>query len=190
MGNIEKVLKDESQLLTLTGYKKAEFEKICEYFRKAYNSYINHYQIDNGKIRLRKVVKERKNATLPSDEHRLLFVLYYIKLNPLQHQIAFQFGMNQAQVSRKLKSLLPILERALNEYLVENKVQLEQNPMRIHYKTKEEGQILLDVTERPIQRSMDEEQQRLDFSGKKKTLRKKSSVEQPQRIYFIRKPDL
>lgn len=190
MDKVEKLLKDDSLLLSLTGYKKAEFECLCSYFRKEYDSYISHYQIDSGKLRTRKAVKPRKNATLPSHEHRLVFVLYYMKLNPLQSQIAFQFDMTQSQVSRKLKCLLPILESSLNLYLVENDVQIEQNAQRIHYKVNDKEQVLLDVTERPIQRSMDNEQQREDFSGKKKALRKKSSSVVSTRIHFIRKPDI
>ena len=188
--DIEKLLKNESQLLSLTGYTRMEFEELGRYFEKEYTSYIGHYQIDNGKIRTRKHKKQRKNATLPTNLDRLFFVLYYLKLNPLQSQMALQFDIHQSQISRKLNCLLPILERALDLYLIENEVSIEQNPKRIGNKVKDKERILLDVTERPIQRNMDNEQQREDYSGKKKALRKKSSTVVSQRICFVRKSDI
>jgi hypothetical protein len=185
--NIDKILKVEKDLLALTGYKSSEFLTLCSFFSKAYESFIKSNLIDSKKKRERQTRKPRKNALLPTDEHRLFFVLYYQKLNPIQSQMALQFNMDQSQVSKRVSQLLPLLEKALDEYLVENDCQIEQNPKRIGYKTQNEEEIVLDVTERPIQRSLDNEQQREDFSGKKKTLRKKSSAVITTRIHFVRK---
>lgn len=185
--DIDKILKSEKELLSITGYKPEEFIMLCSCFTNTYASFINSNLIDSKKPRKRQVRKIRKNALLPTDEHRLLFVLYYLKLNPIQSQMAFQFGMEQSQVSRKLNQLLPLVEKALDDYLVNNQCQIEQNPQRIGYKIQNEEEILLDVTERPIQRNLDNEQQREDFSGKKKTLRKKPSTNISTRILFVRK---
>jgi hypothetical protein len=169
--DIKQVLEDEVQLLALTGYKIEEFKLLCEYFSEVYKEYISHRLVDSKKARERQVRKARKNALLPTDEHRLLFVLYHLKLNPIQSQLGFQFGMDQTQVSKKLSLLEPILETALDAHAKVKGIVIETNPCRISTKIKGKEEVIVDVTERPIQRSADYEQQKEDFSGKKKTLR-------------------
>lgn len=171
---IEKVVKDEKVLLSLTGYTIKEFGRLSVHFRATYEQFIKSELLDSNKARQRQVRKVRKNALLPTHEHRLLFVLYRQKLNPLQTQLGVQFGLNQPQVSRVLGKLEKVLGAALDSYLVENQVEIQTDPTDIADKVNGLEEVIVDVTERPIQRSMDAAQQKADYSGKKKTLRKKS----------------
>ncbi|RMF00632.1 MAG: transposase family protein [Bacteroidetes bacterium] len=55
----------------------------------------------------------RPTRTLSRDEDKLFFILYFFKTNALQEAMALQFEMNQAQVSRWIKVLLPVLSRSI-----------------------------------------------------------------------------
>ncbi len=48
-------------------------------------------------------------------EDKLLFILFYYKVHPLQEVIAAFFGMSQGRANEWIHKLSPILERALGE---------------------------------------------------------------------------
>jgi hypothetical protein len=100
---------------------------------------------------------------LPKSEDKLLFVLYYLKTNPLQEVMAQAFNMRQPKVSFWLGLLLPMLEQALSraEALPERQTE------RLARAVAGQRRLLLDGTERPIPRSTDAETQREHYSGKK-----------------------
>ncbi|MGF1528526.1 MAG: transposase family protein, partial [Candidatus Competibacterales bacterium] len=50
-----------------------------------------------------------KNCPLPLPEDRLLFVLVYLKQNPLQVLLAWLFGLTQPKAHQWLHVLLPVL---------------------------------------------------------------------------------
>lgn len=98
---------NEKALLAHTGLNRAEFERLCVFFDDAWQNYIRYYTLE-GKPRERQSNprRARSNATLPAAEDKLLFVLYYLKTNPLQEVLAAAFGMRQPHASFWL-GLLP-----------------------------------------------------------------------------------
>lgn len=154
------------KVLSHTGLKASEFETLLESFSERWHHYISHYTLE-GKVRQRKVHKVRSNGILPTAADKLLFILYHHKTNPLQETLATVFGMEQPHANQWLKLLKPILQ----DTLVRQGVVPERNAERLNRVLQEVDKVLIDGSERPIQRSGDAETQREDFSGKKKTLR-------------------
>lgn len=152
-----------NQVLALTGFKPAEFTQVCVHFGQKWHHYILHYTLE-GKMRNRQVRKERANSQLPSLEDKLLFILYYLKNNPLQENLAVTFGLKQPHANFWLKLLRPRLEESLSAL----EVLPTRNSAQLVRKVSELERILIDGTERPIQRSLDYETQKEYYSGKKK----------------------
>jgi hypothetical protein len=107
-----------------------------------------------------------RKPVLRSDADRLLFILFYFKIYPLQAVQGFFFGMSQAQACEWIHRLTPILNQALGFE--------KQLPAR---KAADVTQVLracpglefiIDGTERPIQRPKDKARQKEYYSGKNK----------------------
>ena len=57
-------------------------------------------------------------CSLAGSTQKLLFILTYLKENPRQHYQGQLFGMQQPRVSKWIKVLLPLLEKALKQLKV------------------------------------------------------------------------
>lgn len=152
-------------LLAHTGLKPEEFETLCQPFGEVWQGYIRYYTIE-GKPRQRQS-RGRQNETFSSVEDQLLFVLYYLKTNPLQEVLAAAFGLRQPHASTWLKLLLPLLEQTLS------RVQAlpERHSERLARAVANKKRVLIDGTERPVGRSTDYETQKEHYSGKKNAIR-------------------
>lgn len=105
-------------------------------------------------------------ARLTRPEERLLFILVYFKLYPIQAVQGFLFGLSQAQAWTWIHRLTPVLNVALGtEQQLPNR-----QPARLNHVLRQcRGlEFILDGTERPIQRPQDTPRQRSCYSGKKK----------------------
>ena len=161
---------NEKALLAHTGLKPAEFEALCVFFDEAWQRYIRYYTLE-GKPRARRS-KARRNSTLPTTEDKLLFVLYYLKTNPLQEVLASAFSMRQPKASFWLGRLLPTLAEALRRTDCLPERQSERLGRALLGRALvDQKRLLLDGTERPVARSTDYETQREHYSGKKNATR-------------------
>ena len=115
-----------------------------------------------------------RKARLFRIEDKLLFILIYVKLYPLQAVLGFLFGVSQPQANAWIDTLTPLLRDALarGSHLPER----NGNRLAEVLAATEELVALLDGVERPKQRPKDPEQQRADYSGKKKGQRRKNVV--------------
>jgi hypothetical protein len=86
---------------------------------------------------------------LAQPEDRLLFILYHLKGNPIQELMAITFEMTQPQVSVWIKLLSKLLEAALER----QKLLPERKVEQLKQLLEGEDTILMDGTERQIQRS-------------------------------------
>jgi len=66
----------------------------------------------DGKPRTARRFTTYKNCPLPTLEDRLLFVLVYLKTNPLQVAHEIMFGLPQGKTNQWLHVLLPVLRTA------------------------------------------------------------------------------
>jgi len=152
-------------LRSLTGLSSEAFAKLVASFERAHEAYLEEQDRQRERPRQRHRGGGRKSA-IPIIEDKLLFILVYFKIYPLQEVQGLLFSMSQPQANFWIHRLTPILNQALGYEM--------QLPAR---KPADLEQVLevcpglefiIDGTERPIQRPKDPERQRQYYSGKKK----------------------
>jgi hypothetical protein len=154
---------NEKSLRSHTGLNSGEFEALLATFTNELLLYLSKFTLE-GKMRQRKA-NPRCNSKFKSLSDMLLFILYYFKTNPLQEVLAKQFSMDQPQAQRWIKLLRQILLKALKTEGVLPKRSVNS----LNNIIKEHDRIIIDVTERAVQRSVDEDIQKEHYSGKKST---------------------
>ena len=129
-----------------------------------------HYVDRDG--RQRQYGAGRSASTLVPLEDKLLFILYYVKIYPLQEILAFAFGMVQSTANEWIQILSDVLKKALDHggYLP------ERDPKQLETVLASETASMygIDGTERPRQRPRNPAKQKHYYSGKKK--RPRSSI--------------
>lgn len=181
--------KATNRLLQTTSLTAEEFMALQSVFTPICENYFQWHDLE-GKPRLIPKYQEDQRCILPGSSQKLLFILMYMKENPRQHYHGQLFGMQQPRVSKWVKVLMPLLEKALQR--------LGQLPKRFGYalyaflQTFTRYLLLMDATERPIPRSIDYERQKYEYSGhrgngKKKihTVKNNLIVDQKSNILFL-----
>jgi hypothetical protein len=168
-------LKDKPRdFLAATGHTVAEFEQLLPAYQTAYaHRYPSHLTLA-GKERQRQPGGGSKGG-LAQAEDRVLFILIYLKTNPLQTMHGLQFGLSQSQANYWIHHLLPVVQVALQELGMtpaRDGDEVASSPLAL------EGtpDLALDGTERRRQRPQDAAEQRAHYSGKKKTHTDKNIV--------------
>lgn len=158
-------VKDNPRLFkTMTSLTQEEFEKLLIPFQSAWES-SSKVVFPSDQESQSQDGSGRKPA-LEKIADKLLFILYYVKVYPLQEILAFEFGMSQGQACYWIHLLSGVLEQALA--LLDQLP--ERHPGHLSDRLKKTGQkeLGIDSTERRIQRPQDDEEQREYYSGKKK----------------------
>ncbi|GIK42568.1 MAG: hypothetical protein BroJett011_64010 [Chloroflexota bacterium] len=110
---------------------------------------------------------------------RVALILTYLRLHVIQALAAKFFGATQADVSRDLRRLLPLLKQVLPCPEVWNLVAAEQ-PLTeaelLKLTALADGQVLIDATEQQVYRSEDSLTRTAHFSGKKRCLPSKFNL--------------
>jgi hypothetical protein len=102
------------ELMALTSLTIAEFELLVPEFEKAFQEHMTQWRLD-GQARTKRRYTTYQNCPLPTAEDRLLFVLSYVKSNPLQSNHGLLFGMSQGKTNVWLHVLLPVLRTTLRK---------------------------------------------------------------------------
>lgn len=150
-------------MLSLTSLKAEEFIELLSHFDILWQRYHAQYDLQGRPRRIEKT-SEHESMSLKGSGIKLLFVLIYLKNNPLQSYHGLAFNMSQGKVSQWLQVLLPLLQEAL--------FRAGQLPGRTPghlYQSLQllAGQILfMDATERAVPRATDAERQQHEYSGK------------------------
>jgi len=148
-----------------TGLNPAAFYELLPAFERAYEADLDQ------RDRARNVKRQRRrgggrNGSLKGMEDKLLFILFYFKIYPLQEIQSYQFGMGQSQAWDWIHRLTPILNRALGyeKQLPARKAQDIEQVLKMCPAL----EFIIDGTERPIRRPKDKARQKENYSGKKK----------------------
>ncbi len=173
MFSYHKVKEHPKLLLAMTGLSYAEFHQLLPHFQYALDQYVTQHYV-NRDHRQRQYGAGRSESTLVSLEDKLLFILYYVKVYPLQEILAFEFGMVQSTANEWIQTLSDVLKKALDhgEYLPER----DPKQLETVLASETESMYGIDGTERPRQRPRDPEKQKLYYSGKKKRTRSRISL--------------
>jgi len=155
------------QFLAVTGFRLEVFEQLLKFFDLVWDDYITHFTVSGHERRRPK--KVRKDGAFPDSATMLVFILSYLKNNPLQETHACAFGMNQPQANNWIHLLTRVLRKSLDKAKC-----LPSRDIEPLNKLLLEGQeILVDASERPIPRPGDKDVQREFYSGKKTPHNKK-----------------
>lgn len=157
-------VKDQPKLFrAMTSIDQAEFEELLVPFGAAWKDHA-------AKTALPEPDRQRqpgggRKAALQTLADKLLFILYYFKVYPLQEILGFEFGMGQAQACTWIHLLSPLLKHALAAL----KQLPERSPTQLAANLVKSGEtkFLIDGTERKIQRPKDDAEQTKYYSGKK-----------------------
>ena len=162
MLNINRALENDRLLRALTGLNRKAFDQLCEVFEGVYEE----SSASDTKPRKRARGGGRK-ARLSTMELKLFFILFYFKCYPTFDVLSWLFEMERGRANRWVHRLQGILEKALDKKMVLPERKLESIEQFLA-KFPEVREVILDGTERPVQRPKDAEKQKEHYSGKKK----------------------
>jgi len=162
MLTVDWIKRHQYQLKILTGYDLESFLRISEKL-----SAEGERMADEGRLapRRRKRGGGRKGI-LRYPEIRALLVLIHIRHYPVQEILAILMGVSQETICERLHPLLECLQRVLGAECILPKRPNGRGDWLIpciqgkHY--------IIDGFDRPVQRSVDNDNQKLHYSGKKK----------------------
>ena len=162
MLNIDRALANDRLLRSLTGLNRKAFEELCEVFAVAYQEWVEENSTAHKRAR-----GGGRKARLHSIAAKLFFILFYFKCYPTFDVLGWLFELERGRANRWVHRLQPILERALGKKMVlpERKIEsIEQ------FLTRFPGvkDVIVDGTERPVQRPKEAQKQKAHYSGKKK----------------------
>jgi hypothetical protein len=157
-------LKNRSGALrAFTGLDQDEFAQLLSHFEMAWHAHIYDQHLTK-KSRKRRYGGGRK-ARLSTTEDKLLFILFYFKVYPLQEVIAFLFDMSQGRANAWIHKLSPVLQMALGKApcLPERDPQNLEQVLALCVSV----DFIIDGTERRTHRPQDSTEQKEKYSGKK-----------------------
>jgi hypothetical protein len=162
MLDLERIVQNDRLMRATTGLNRQAFEALLPTFTRTYEQ-----------SRQKPVEKRQRaagggrKATLRTPQHKLFYILLYCKCYSTFDLMGVLFGFDCSCACVWAHELLPILEQALGhkQVLPERKLRsltefLERFP--------EVKTVIVDGTERPVQRPKQAEAQKEHYSGKKK----------------------
>jgi hypothetical protein len=179
-------LKAQPALLrSLTSLDPSEIEDLLASFTLAWQAHLDSQEQKRKQPRRRQRGGGRK-ANLKSLADKLLFILVYFKLYPLQSVQGVLFGMSQGQVNEWLHRLTPVLHTALGyESQLPSREPASLESLLAECDSLE---FILDGTERRRQRPKDRQAQAEAYSGKKKSHTHKNNLivnTDSQRVIYL-----
>jgi hypothetical protein len=112
MPSYEEVTQRAGSLRSMTGLTEAEFMVLLPHFEQAFVAYMQHRTID-GNPRTSRRYSTYDTCPLPTMADKLLFILTYLKQNPIQEVQGQLFGMSQSNANKWIHVLHPVLNQAL-----------------------------------------------------------------------------
>ena len=108
------VRRQERKFLDLTSLTVEAFDQLVPSFEEAFQERMKEWCLD-GKKRVGRAYTSYTNSPLPTPEDRLLFILVYLKTNPLQVVQGQMFDLPQNKANQWIHTLLPVLQQALQK---------------------------------------------------------------------------
>ena len=112
MPSYEEVTQRAGSLRSMTGLTEAEFQALLSHFEEAFVTYMQERTID-GQPRTSRRYSTYGTCPLPMMADKLLFILTYLKQNPIQEVQGQLFGMSQSNANKWIHVLHPVLNQAL-----------------------------------------------------------------------------
>jgi hypothetical protein len=112
MPSYEDVTQRAGSLRAMTGLTEPEFTALLPHFEHALTAYLQDRTID-GQPRTSRRYSTSDNCPLPTIADKQLFILTYIKQNPIQEVPGQLFGMSQSNANKWIHLLHAVLNQAL-----------------------------------------------------------------------------
>jgi hypothetical protein len=173
MIHFEQLKNKPIMLKCLTGLTVEGFQALLPAFEVAYEADLARRDAQRKVPRQRERGAGQKGA-LPALADKLVFILFYFRVYPVQMAQGFFFGMGQAQANAWIHRLSPVLKTALG-YDIQLPARTPQDVKAV-LATCPGLEFIIDGTERPIRRPQDRERQKAKYSGKKKRHTVKNNV--------------
>jgi hypothetical protein len=152
--------RQERQVKAAIGMSSAQFAILLPIFEELLNAQIEENKVDKIKP------NNGKEGTLKTPTDKLFFVLFYLKCYLTFDVFGLFFDMSGSSAHTWLSKLMPIFIKTLDHFNVLPKTEFE-SPEEMREFFKEHDTLLIDATERAIQRPQDNEVQEDHYSGKK-----------------------
>lgn len=153
-------LKTDRQWRSATGFDKARFEKLLVSFTA---SYLHLY----GNSVAERQADIEVISSLPSEEELLFFTLFSLKAGLTYDLLGLVCGMDASNAKRNQELGLGVLEQALAAVTCLPKREFKDAAEFAEYLENEEV-LIFDGTEQRTQRPSNDEDQKENYSGKKK----------------------
>ena len=178
------VLRNRRLLRALTSLDRAEFVRLetgLEMLLAAARLERRH----DGQPRQRAFGAGGETSKLPTASAKLLFLLFYFKCYPLQEVMGLLFGLSQPQACEWIKKLTPLVNAVLGRELLLP----ARRPADLDTLLKEVPELrllVIDGVERPVRRPKDKDDQKKNYSGKKKAHRQKNLlISSEKRVVYL-----
>jgi Helix-turn-helix of DDE superfamily endonuclease len=112
MPSDEEVPQRAGSLQSMTGLTEAGFTALLPHFEQAFVVYMPERTID-GQPRTSRRYTTYDTCPLPTAADKLLFILTFLKQNPIQQVQGQLFGMSQSNADKWMHLLHPVLNPAL-----------------------------------------------------------------------------
>ena len=109
MPSYDEVTQRAGSVRAMTGLTPQEFTALLPHFERAFLAYMEDHTID-GQPRTHRRYSTYDTSPLPTMAEKLLFILTYLKQNPIQEVQGQLFGMSQANANKWIH----LLHRVLN----------------------------------------------------------------------------
>jgi hypothetical protein len=162
MLNLERILKQDRLTRAITGLNRKAFEELLPSFTEAYQQSLVKQAGESNRA-----PGGGRKATLRTMSAKLLYILLYCKCYPTFDLLSVLFEFDRSCAHDWVHRLLPILETALGckQVLPERQLRSIEEFLERFPDVKV---VILDGTERPVQRPQDADKQKEHYSGKKK----------------------
>jgi hypothetical protein len=158
MLDYESVKDKPKTLRAMTSLDRSEFEELGNVFGEVWDEYTHQHEKDP--------TKGGRKPILKTLQDRLFFILFYLKIYPLQEVLAHLFGMSQGQANFYIYELSTVLRKTLKK--MGNLPTRIPEEMLARLAEEESQNFGIDGTERRIERPQDSSYQKRYYSGKKK----------------------
>ena len=162
MLNLERILNQDRLMRAMTGLNRPAFEALLPSFAQAYRQSLLHSDTER-----KRAPGGGRKPTLRTMEAKLFYILFYCKCYPTFDLASVLFNFDRSPAHDWVHRLLPILEAALGQKMMLPERKLESIEQFLE-RFPEVQEVILDGTERPVQRPKNPEQQKEHYSGKKK----------------------
>lgn len=157
-------LKTERQWRSSTGYDESSFYNLLNLFKRTY------FNIYNQTLSERQA-NGPKESEIKTEEDLLFFTLVAIKSGLTYDLLGLMFGMDGSSAFRNKDTGISILKSMLYDYGFTPARSFESID-EFEECFKKYSTLIIDGEEQPIQRPSDEDSQKDNYSGKKKTYSK------------------